>query len=204
MTLEDMMPCNTSFMCSDESRNTTFMCSDEPSTTSFMCSNTINLLQGMVNEFKFEREDIPLPVSTPLTRENVVKHIDYLIDGPPVYVEGDNQVFILRMEDSTDSSYDVSEWSEVWLEYYITDCYLPNSSPSPLSSTRCYKIFSLVIPTRLHRQGIASYIFDRIESKAKSEGRRVLVEPVIEEPMFNFLVKRGNYQQRNIFSFYDV
>ena len=91
------------------------------------------------------------------------------------------------------------EDDEFYFEIYRTQSYCTtknNEIPS-------LSLFSLVLPEYLQRYGVGSKIFEILKREASKENLQIVVYPVMEEAMYNFLRKQ-NFKQDHLlrFSFY--
>ena len=114
-----------------------------------------------------------------LTKENILSFVDSILTlSSPNKTCENTQIFILHLKHNND---------EFWLEFYLTDCYCFITKQTKPG----LKLFSLVLPKKLKRQGIGSEILGKLEALAKEKHLIFAVDPVIEESMSNLLIKRG-------------
>lgn len=62
------------------------------------------------------------------------------------------------------------------------------------------RLFSIWIPEELRRQGLASFLIEKLEEHAKQRQLQFLVGPVLEESMALLLIKR-KYMRRTILDY---
>ena len=109
---------------------------------------------------------------------------------------GDFSVFIQKwdIEKSKLLIYSIGpEEDNFYVQLMIMETYIPLFD----AFTESVRIFSLLIPQRLRRQGCATKVIESIEKWAFAKRLPVLIGPVVEEAMLKLLMRKGNYERRS-------
>ena len=85
-----------------------------------------------------------------------------------------------------------------YLKILAVERYFPDTER--ISPT--LQIYSIGIPEKYRRMGLAYKIIDIIEVFATEKRLRIIIGPVIEEAMHLLVEKRGKYRQRTIFDWF--
>ena len=83
--------------------------------------------------------------------------------------------------------------------FYLKILYIDRYIPQLDETTKCFHIFSIVIPDHCRRMGFAASIIDLVESFATKKCKSVIIGPVMDDGMGKLINKRGKYTRRSFF-----
>lgn len=104
-------------------------------------------------------------------------------------IMNETKIYVVHMRDI--------HQNEFYLEFYNTPCYSVQNNNFVTS----IKLFSIVLPDYLQRQGLGTQILCLLEEKVKQQNFAFIIEPVMEDAMVNLLMKRKTYTQETFFRF---